>query len=69
MNTSFSDFRHSTIVRLAAERVGLALSDCLFVGDSRYDEAAALAAPVRFVGYRFGEGERVASLHEFVSRL
>jgi HAD superfamily hydrolase (TIGR01549 family) len=57
------------VVRLAAERVGVSLPECLFVGDSRYDEAAALAAPVRFVGYRFGGGERVESLDELVSLL
>ena len=42
------------VVRLAAERLGLPLSDCLFVGDSRYDEEAARAAPVAFAGYRYG---------------
>lgn len=50
------------VVRLAAARVGTRLEDCVFVGDSRYDAAAALAAPVRFLGYRFDAGERVESL-------
>lgn len=52
------------VVRLAAARVGTPLLDCLFVGDSKYDEGAAAAAPVRFIGYRFGTGERVESLFE-----
>ena len=52
------------VVRLAAERVGVPLAECLFVGDSKYDEAAALAAPVRFVGYRYGAGARIESLGE-----
>ena len=42
------------VVRLAAERLDLPLSDCLMVGDSRYDEEAARAAPVAFRGYRYG---------------
>ena len=50
------------VVRLAAERVGAPLEACVFVGDSRFDEEAARRAPVRFLGYRYGSGERVASL-------
>ena len=50
------------VVRLAAGRAGARLEECLFVGDSRYDEEAARRAPVRFLGYRYGTGERVASL-------
>ena len=50
------------VVRLAAERAGAPLGDCLFVGDSRFDEEAARRAPVRFVGYRYGSGRRVESL-------
>lgn len=56
------------VVRLAAQRAGAPLSECLFAGDSKYDEAAARAAPVAFVGYRFGTGERVESLHELLGR-
>jgi HAD superfamily hydrolase (TIGR01549 family) len=53
------------VVRLAAERLGLPLSDCVFVGDSRYDEEAARAAPVTFAGYRYGEGPtRIEALSE-----
>ncbi len=50
------------VVRLAAARAGVPLEACLFVGDSRYDEEAARRAPVRFLGYRFGTGERVGTL-------
>ena len=57
------------VVRLAADRAGVPLAECLFVGDSRYDEAAAAAAPVRFLGYRYGEGERIASLMDLLKRL
>jgi len=57
------------VVRLAAARIGVSLPDALFVGDSRYDEGAALAAPVRFVGYRFGRGVRVESLAEIPALL
>src|SRR6185369_15530813 len=42
------------VVRLAARRIGLPLEDCVLVGDSRYDEEAAAAAPVAFRGYRYG---------------
>lgn len=50
------------VVRLAASRAGAPLDACVFVGDSRYDEEAARRASVRFVGYRYGSGERVESL-------
>ena len=50
------------VVRLAADRIDVPLSACLFVGDSRYDEEAARRAPVRFTGYRYGAGARVESL-------
>ncbi|MBK9062396.1 MAG: HAD family hydrolase [Acidobacteria bacterium] len=56
------------VVRLAAERAGAPLDACVFVGDSRFDEEAARRAPVRFLGYRYGSGERVESL-EAVTRL
>jgi HAD superfamily hydrolase (TIGR01549 family) len=50
------------VVRLAAARAGAPLDDCLFVGDSRYDEEAARRAPVRFVGFRYGDGPRLEAL-------
>jgi len=50
------------VVRLAAERAGTPLAACVFVGDSRFDEEAARRAPVRFLGYRYGSEERLASL-------
>ena len=53
------------VVRLAAERLALPLSDCEMVGDSRYDEEAALAAPVAFRGYRYGAAPtRIEALSE-----
>lgn len=54
------------VVRLAAERIGIPLEECLFVGDSRFDEQAAFAAPVRFVGLGHGSGERIESLRELL---
>lgn len=50
------------VVRLAASRTGAPLEACVFVGDSRVDEEAARRAPVRFVGYRYGGGQRIESL-------
>ena len=55
------------VLRLAAKRIGLDPLECLFTGDSRYDEGAAAAAGVRFVGHRFGTGERVESLSELLA--
>ena len=55
------------VVRLAAQRVGEPLEACLFVGDSRYDEAAGAAAPVRFVGLGHGEGTRIERLEELLA--
>jgi HAD superfamily hydrolase (TIGR01549 family) len=57
------------VVRLAAERVGTPLSDCLFVGDSRYDAAAAAAAPVRFLGLAHGDRARIERLGELLDRV
>lgn len=54
------------VVRLAAERVGVPLVECLFVGDSRFDAAAGAAAPVSFVGLRHGEGMRIERLEELL---
>ena len=54
------------VVRLAAERVGAPLAECLFVGDSRFDAQAAAAAPVRFVGLGFGDGSRIERLGELL---
>ena len=50
------------VVRLAARRVDTPLEDCLFVGDSKYDEEAARRAPVRFAGLNHGDGERLERL-------
>ncbi len=68
------------VVLLASRRLGIPLSGCLFTGDSRYDREAALAAPVRFVGHRFGPDgaadaagiagiERIESLAELLPLL
>ena len=54
------------VVRLAAERVETPLEECLFVGDSRFDEQAATQAPVRFVGLGHGTGERIENLRELL---
>lgn len=55
------------VLRLAALRLGVPLREAVFVGDSRYDEAAAAAAAVRFVGYRYGEGARIEALEALFS--
>jgi HAD superfamily hydrolase (TIGR01549 family) len=53
------------VVRLAARRIGLPLEECVLVGDSRYDEEAAAAAPVEFRGYRYGSAPiRIEALSE-----
>jgi HAD superfamily hydrolase (TIGR01509 family) len=57
------------VLHLASARLGIPLSECLFIGDSRYDEEAASRAPVPFVGYRYGNGARVTALDELLSRL
>ncbi|MFN7987535.1 MAG: HAD family hydrolase [Thermoanaerobaculia bacterium] len=54
------------VVRLAAERVGIPLPECLFVGDSRFDAQAAVASPVRFVGLSHGDGARIERLGELL---
>jgi phosphoglycolate phosphatase len=57
------------VLHLASARLGVALAESLFVGDSRYDAEAAARAPVAFIGYRFGNGDRIASLSELLLRL
>jgi len=57
------------VLHLASARLEVPLSECLFVGDSRYDEAAALRARVAFVGYRYGNGDRIAALADLLPRL
>jgi HAD superfamily hydrolase (TIGR01549 family) len=53
------------LIRLAAARLGLKLSECVMVGDSRYDEEAARTAPVDFLGYRYGNPPtRIETLSE-----
>jgi len=55
------------VVRLAAQRIGVPLAECLFVGDSRFDAAAAEAAPAPFVGFRYGTGARIERLSELLA--
>ena len=57
------------VLHLASARLGTPLSEALFVGDSSYDEEAAARAPVPFVGFRYGRGDRVGSLLELLGRL
>ncbi len=57
------------VLHLAALRLGIPLSDSVFVGDSRYDAEAAARAKVPFVGYRYNSGEgpgRVDSLMDLI---
>ncbi|KAA0253105.1 MAG: HAD family hydrolase [Acidobacteria bacterium] len=57
------------VLHLAASRLRVPLSDCLFVGDSKYDRMAARSAGVRFAGYRMGHRVRIDSLAEVLPRL
>ncbi|MFI5180694.1 MAG: HAD family hydrolase [Thermoanaerobaculia bacterium] len=57
------------VLHLAAARLGVPLSESLFVGDSRYDAEAAVRAPVPFVGYRYGDGNRIDALGELLPLL
>ena len=57
------------VVRLAASRLGVGLEEALFVGDSRYDREAALAAPVRFASYRMPVGPEAIESREVVEAL
>jgi HAD superfamily hydrolase (TIGR01509 family) len=45
---------HPDMLLLAAERLGLATDELLFVGDSELDRLAAAAAGIRFVAYQGG---------------
>lgn len=56
------------VLHLAARRLDVPLSECLFVGDSKYDRMAARASGVRFAGYRMGHRERVDSLGDLLAR-
>lgn len=54
------------VLYLASKRLGLPLTDSVFVGDSRYDLEAARRAPVAFHPFRFGEEGRIDSLRELL---
>jgi HAD superfamily hydrolase (TIGR01509 family) len=55
------------VLHLASRLLGVPLSSCLFVGDSRYDVEAARRAPVSFVGYRLSSGPSVRSLADLLA--
>jgi len=55
------------VLHLAAKKLGIPLSESLFVVDSRFDEEAARRAPVAFAGYRYGAGRRLASFEELLA--
>lgn len=54
------------VVFLAASRAGVSIADCLFVGDSAYDEEAARRATVRFLRYRGTSLGRIDALGELL---
>jgi HAD superfamily hydrolase (TIGR01509 family) len=51
----------------ACEILGVARSEAIVVGDSRFDEEAARAAGVRFAGFRRAGDDRVESLPEVLA--
>jgi len=57
------------VLHLASKRLGVPLSSSLFLGDSRFDAAAAAATDVSFVGYRFGDGRRIERLEGILDLL
>ncbi len=58
------------MLHLAARRLGLAAEELLFIGDSELDRQAAVAAGIRFVGYKSeGEGVRINAHRELVELL
>jgi HAD superfamily hydrolase (TIGR01509 family) len=50
---------HPDMLLLAASRLGLAVSEVLFIGDSELDREAARQAGIRFVGYKGEAGGEV----------
>lgn len=57
------------VVNLAAKRLSVAPADCLFVGDSVYDEEAAQRAGVSFLRYRAPSPVRIDSLFDLLPRI
>jgi HAD superfamily hydrolase (TIGR01509 family) len=53
----------------ACRRLGVAPSEAIVVGDSRYDREAAAAARVRFIGLRTDGDERIETLAELAGLL
>ncbi len=54
------------MVREACRRLGVAESEALVVGDSRYDREAASGAGVKFVGLRIDGDARIEKLSELL---
>lgn len=48
---------------MASERLGVAPSDLLFIGDTDVDQEAARRANIRFVGYRGDFSEAINIKH------
>ncbi len=57
------------LVLYALEKLGVAASEALMVGDSRYDRGAAGAAGVRFVGLGLDGDARIEQLSELLPHL
>jgi phosphoglycolate phosphatase/AHBA synthesis associated protein len=57
------------LVLYALEKLGAAATEALRVGDSRYDEGAAGAAGVRFVGLGLDGDARIEQLSELLAHL
>jgi len=57
------------LVLYALEKLGVAASEALMVGDSRYDRGAAGAAGVRFVGLGLDGDARIEQLGELLPHL
>ena len=58
-----------SMLLLACQRLGVAPSESLMVGDSRYDQAAAAAAGVRFAGIGVGGDTRLKRLADVLMLL
>jgi phosphoglycolate phosphatase len=55
------------LLHLAAARLSVALTDCLFVGDTAVDVEAGLRAPCRTIGFRIDADQRVEELPELLA--
>lgn len=57
------------VVRLAAARLGVALTECVMVGDSSYDVRSARAAPCAVVGIEVDADLRLPRITDVVAAL